>query len=154
MNITVILYWDNKVDRDYNTFMYSWFHMESFQLDEKDHYFPHIRHVLETYQDTYHDKRGYTSTDLYRKVYPTELHVLVNGVNYLDLEQNTNEYASAKNMHEELVEVVSNYVDARNEQVQLLIQKIESVKENANKEKEIAMLKTLFEKYGPDVIDK
>jgi len=154
MNITVILYWENEVDSDYNTFMDSWFHMESFSYDEKDHYFPRITHVLEAYQDTYHDKLRYTSTDFYRNVYPSELHVLVNGVNYLDLNQNTNEYTLAKNIHEELVEVLTNYVDARNEQVQLLIEKIESDKENTNKEKEIAMLKTLFEKYGPDAIDK
>lgn len=154
MNITVILYWENKLDRDYNTFMDSWFHMENFPYEEKELYFPHIRHVLETYQNTYHVKTpNYKLNDLYKKILPNDIQVLVNGVHYSEYARQSKEFSNANEIHLEILDTIEKYIDAKNDQINEWKALKEAESNQAIKEKEISLLKTLFEKYGPNAID-
>jgi len=148
-NITVILYWEEKQDRNYHLVLSSRMEVFCEAVDEQHMLCNSIENCIRNYHNDYYNSKKYYNTEHYWKIYPDEIHVLIDGnhYNHFDYFDNQDYQILGEKLIQYCHDAIDNFVNMKNIEIDEKIHK-ETINAAAIKaESEIAELKRLQKMY-------
>ena len=116
--ITIIIYWEEKQNRDYVLLMNSRVETLWSSLDESHMLMYSISNVTKNYLDDYYNQRKRDNNQDYWKIYPSDITVLINGVPFNDYQYDSEYDQHLNDVCNELTQhcrdYVNEYVDIKN----------------------------------------